>query len=92
MSPETSPELINVAGLAKALAVHLQSALPVTKRVMNVEDAAEYCGLPRESFKKKVVRDRIPKVRFDKCWRFDKADLDAWIDSHKEQIARETYV
>ena len=92
MSPQTSPELINVAGLAKALAVHLQSALPVTKRVMNVEEAAEYCGLPRESFKKKVVRDRIPKVRFDKCWRFDKADLDAWIDSHKEQIARETYV
>jgi hypothetical protein len=43
--------LINVAGLAKALAVHLQSELPVTKRVMNVEDAAEYCGLPQESFK-----------------------------------------
>src|SRR4051794_37107111 len=32
MSPESS-ELINVAGLAKALAVHLQNALPVTKRV-----------------------------------------------------------
>ena len=85
MSPQTSPELINVAGLAKALAVHLQGALPVTKRVMNVQDAAEYCGLPRESFKKKVVRDRVPKVRFDKCWRFDRADLDAWIAEYNEK-------
>jgi hypothetical protein len=33
-----------------------------------------------------VVRDRIQKVRLDKCWRFDKADLDAWIDRHKDEI------
>jgi hypothetical protein len=46
--------------------------------------------LTRDSFKKKVVRDRLRKVRLDKCWRFDIADLDAWIDGHKEQIAEET--
>ena len=58
--------------------------------MFNVDEAAEYCGLTRDSFKKKVVRDRLRKVRLDKCWRFDKADLDAWIDSHKQQIAQET--
>src|SRR3954454_25114348 len=88
-----SAELINVGALAKALATHLQSALREAipaKRVMNVDEAAEYCGLTRDSFKKKVVRDRLRKVRLDKCCRFDKADLDVWIDEHKEQIARES--
>ncbi|HJY08055.1 MAG TPA: helix-turn-helix domain-containing protein, partial [Bryobacteraceae bacterium] len=60
------------------------------KRVFNLDEAAEYCGLTRDSFKKKVVRDQLRKVRLDKCWRFDKADLDAWIDSHKEQIIQES--
>jgi len=36
-----------------------------------------------------VVRDRLRKVRLDKCWRFDIADLDEWIDGHKEQIMQE---
>jgi excisionase family DNA binding protein len=61
-----------------------------TKRIYTLDEAAEYCGLTRDSFKKKVIRDRIRKVRLDKCWRFDKSDLDTWIESHKEQIAQET--
>ena len=91
MNPE-SAELINVTALAKALAIHLECALreaTPAKRLMNVDEAAEYCGLTRDSFRKKVVRDRVRKVRLDKCWRFDKVDLDAWIEEHKEQIVRE---
>ena len=34
------------------------------------------------------MRDRIPRGRFDKCWRFNKADLGAWIDEHKARMAR----
>jgi predicted DNA-binding transcriptional regulator AlpA len=86
-------EFINVSVLARAVAEQLRANLnshaPV-KRVFNLVEAAEYCGLTRESFKKKVVRDRLRKVRLDKCWRFDIADLDEWIDSHKDQIAEET--
>lgn len=41
-------------------------------------------GLSRDSFKKKVVRDRLRRVRLDKCWRFDIANLDEWIDGHKD--------
>jgi hypothetical protein len=54
-----------------------------------MEEAAAYCGLTVASFKKKVIRDRLRKVLLDRCWRFDIADLNAWIDSHKEQIAQE---
>jgi excisionase family DNA binding protein len=85
-------ELINLTALAKALASHLKESLSdvvAKKRVFNLNEAAAYCGLTRDSFKKKVVRDRIRKVRLDKCWRFDKADLDAWIDCHKEAIIGE---
>jgi excisionase family DNA binding protein len=91
---QTNPsDFINLPAFARAVADHLKDSFSngaVQKRVFNLDEAAEYCGLTRDSFKKKVVRDRLRKVRLDKCWRFDKADLDAWIDSHKEQIAQET--
>lgn len=92
MQTNTS-DFINLPVFAKAVADHLKESFVngvTAKRVFNLDEAAEYCGLTRDSFKKKVVRDRPPKVRLDKCWRFDKADLDAWIESHKEQIAEET--
>jgi excisionase family DNA binding protein len=86
MQLQTS-DFINLRAFANAVVDRLRDYLsvPVTaKRVFNLEEAAAYCGLTRDAFKKKVVRDRIRKVRLDKCWRFDKPDLDAWIDSHKE--------
>lgn len=89
----TTSDFINLSAFARAVADHLKETLNGSrgsKRVFNLEEAAEYCGLTRDSFKKKVVRDRVRKVRLDKCWRFDKADLDAWIDNHKEQLAQET--
>ena len=88
----TTSDFINLPAFARAVADHLKETLNGSggKRVFNLDEAAEYCGLTRDSFKKKVVRDRLRKVRLDKCWRFDKADLDAWIDNHKEQIAQET--
>jgi len=92
MQTSTSDFIDLTASFARAVAEHLKESLnsvTTAKRVFNLDEAAEYCGLTRDSFKKKVVRDRIRKVRVDKCWRFDKADLDAWIDRHKEQIAQE---
>jgi len=89
----STSDFINLPAFARAVAEHLKENLTGTaagKRVFNLDEAAGYCGLTRDSFKKKVVRDQLRKVRLDKCWRFDKADLDAWIDSHKEQIAEET--
>jgi excisionase family DNA binding protein len=82
-------EFINLTAFAKVLADHLRNSLVdvvTAKRVFTLDEAAAYCGLTRDSFKKKVVRDRLRKVRLDKCWRFDKVDLDDWIDSHKEEI------
>jgi excisionase family DNA binding protein len=88
-------DFINLPAFAKAVADHLRDSLlsrGANRRVLSLDEAAEYCGLTRDSFKKKVVRDRVRQVRFDKCWRFDIADLDQWIDSRKEEIAREASV
>jgi excisionase family DNA binding protein len=91
MQTNTS-DFVNLSAFARAVAEHLKellSGVTTAKRVFNLDEAAEYCGLTRDSFKKKVIRDRLRKVRVDKCWRFDKADLDEWIDSHKDQIIQE---
>ena len=92
MQTNTS-EFINLTAFAKAVAEQLKESLgsrSTDRRLLRLDEAAEYCGLTRDSFKKKAVRDRLPRVRLDRCWRFDIADLDEWTDSHKEQIAEET--
>ena len=92
MQTNTS-EFINLTAFARAVAEQLKESLgnrATDKRLLRLDEAAEYCGLTRDSFKKKVVRDRLRRVRLDKCWRFDIADLDEWIDNHKDQIAEET--
>jgi predicted DNA-binding transcriptional regulator AlpA len=71
--------------VAHRLKGSLEQASPL-KRLFSTEEAATYCGMPVASFKAKVVRDQLRKVRLDRCWRFDRADLDAWIDAHKEEI------
>lgn len=78
MQTNTS-DFINLPAFAKAVADHLNEFLlnrTTTRRVLKLDEAAEYCGLTRDGFKKKVVRDQLRKVRLDKCWRFDIADLD----------------
>jgi excisionase family DNA binding protein len=89
----STAEFINLTAFAKAVAIHLMGFLNEvlsTKRIYTLDEAAEYCGLTRDGFKKKVIRNRIRRVRLDKCWRFNKSDLDAWIESHKDHIAEET--
>jgi Helix-turn-helix domain len=85
----TSSDFLNIDVLAEAVASKIKIEPPTMQRVFDLEHAAAYCGLTRDAFKKKAIRDRIRKVRFDKCWRYDRADLDAWIESHKERLPGE---
>ena len=82
-------DFINIEILAQALASKIKLETSISKRVFTLDEAAAYCGLTRDSFKKKVVRDRIQKVHLDKCWRFDKADLDTWVDGHTDENTKE---
>lgn len=87
-----SSDFINLEVFAKAVADRLRDSIansPTAKRVFTLEEAAEYCGLSIDSFKKKVIRDRVRRVRLDKRWRFDISDLNAWIESRKDEVAAE---
>ena len=62
--PETMGESINVTVLARAVADHLKESLAGrtgTRRVLNLAEAAEYCGLTRDSFKKKSFEIDVGK-------------------------------
>jgi len=61
----------------------LAAKTPLT-RVLSLEQAAEYMGMTRDSLKHNYTLGRIRAVRVDKKLRFDRADLDAWIESKKE--------
>ena len=51
------------------------------KRMMNEGEAASYCGLPAKHFK--AVCPVMPVQLGGKVLRFDKRDLDQWIDGEK---------
>jgi excisionase family DNA binding protein len=65
---------------------------PLT-RVLSLEQAAEYMGMTRDSLKHNYDLGRIKAVRVDKKLRFDRIDLDAWIDAfalcHRQRGGRE---
>jgi hypothetical protein len=51
------------------------------KRMMSEAEAASYCGLPAKHFK--VCCNVQPINLGGKALRFDKRDLDQWIDTEK---------
>jgi excisionase family DNA binding protein len=53
-------------------------------RLMGLTDTAEYLGLSRATLYK-LVPHEIPafKPKGSRVWRFDRKDLDAWIDKQK---------
>ncbi len=62
----------------------LAAKTPLT-RVLSLEQAAEYMGMTRDSLKHNYDLGRIKAVRVDKKLRFDRIDLDAWIDANKRE-------
>ncbi len=58
---------------------------------MSVEDEAQSCGLKRQGITHRAVRNRIPRGRIDKCWRFNKTDLDGLTNTNGS-IAHESSI
>jgi hypothetical protein len=46
-------DFINIEILAQAVASKIKLETSISKRVFNLDEAAAYCGLTRDSFKKK---------------------------------------
>lgn len=56
------------------------------KRLLNIEEASEYLGIPRGSLYKMAWQGRFPfVVRVGRALRFDKPKMDSWIDENTEE-------
>jgi hypothetical protein len=77
--------LINLEALASLIAKEMRDhGLAVQSRLFDLESAAVYLCMTPEALKTKALQGKVPSVRIDKKWRFDRVDLDQMIDDHKE--------
>jgi excisionase family DNA binding protein len=69
--------------LARLIVHHIVEEIEMKKRLFDISDAAEYLGLTEEALRTKVAGAQIPHVVIDRRYRFDRQDLDRWIDEHR---------
>jgi len=55
----------------------------VKKRLLIVKEASEYLGITENALYCMVYRRQIPFVKIGKRLKFDKIDLDKWIEKQK---------
>jgi excisionase family DNA binding protein len=72
--------------LAEAVAAKMITLGVVAPRLMSLEQAASYLGMTVDALRYKATTRQIQGVKADKKWRFDKIDLDRWIEDHKQPI------
>ena len=61
---------------------------PMSKRLLNVEEAAEYLGLQIDTIYKKARLREIPSVKVGRALRFDVTALDEYIEKHSRKVRR----
>lgn len=77
-------ELFNIEALADALSRRMLENGDVERpRLLNLDQVAIYLGMTPDAVKSKAIEGQVPAVKVDKKWRFDRIDLDRWIEDHK---------
>ena len=70
-----------VAAIAEAVAAKLEKMAGCTQRLMDVEQAAQYLGMTAAALRHKHSCGEGPtSVRIDNKLRYDRRDLDRYID------------
>ncbi len=73
-----------IEAIAEAVATKLERLATISQRLMDLEEAAKYLGLTSHALRHKAGMD-IPCVRIDTKLRFDRRDLDRYIDHAKRE-------
>lgn len=61
--------------------------LKIDDRWINIEDAADYLGVNKDSIRNWIKRGtEIPAHKIGKQWKFKKSELDEWVKSGKSAI------
>lgn len=79
-----SPGDAMIEAIAEAVAVKLSRMATMSQRLMDVEEAAKYLGMTPHALRHKAAVE-IPCVRIDTKLRFDRRDLDRYIDRAKRE-------
>jgi hypothetical protein len=84
--PSTSSFAVPTAGdalieaIANAVVLKLERMAGMQQRLMDVKDGAKYLGMTEDALRHKAGVD-VPCVRVDGKLRFDRRELDRWIDT-----------
>lgn len=73
-----------IEAIAEAVALKLERIAAVSQRLMDIEEAAKYLGLTPHALRHKAAVE-VPCVRIDSKLRFDRRDLDRYIDHAKRE-------
>lgn len=73
-----------VEAIAESVARRLERMTALQQRLLDVHDAAKYLGMTQDAVRHKAGVD-FPCVRVDGKLRFDRRDLDRWIDRAPRQ-------
>jgi hypothetical protein len=73
-----------IEAIADAVALKLERMAGLQQRLMDLHDAAKYLGRTEDALRHKAGVD-IPSVRIDGKLRFDRRDLDRYIDRAPRQ-------
>lgn len=60
----------------------------MTRRLLNIQEVAEYTGLSPHTLYTMVSQRRIPFVKLGRLTKFDRYELDRWITSQSVKARR----
>ena len=79
-----SPGDAMIAAIADAVALRLERMAGMRQRLLDIHQAAEYLGMSEHALRHKAGVD-VPCTRIDGKLRFDRRDLDRYIDRAPRQ-------
>jgi excisionase family DNA binding protein len=80
MSPNPFAPLVDAIAEAVVLKLGNTSGVP---RLLSKKAAAEYLAMSEGSLSEKCANGQIAAIRGDRMIRFDRKDLDAWIEENR---------
>lgn len=61
---------------------------PITPRLLSIQEVAVYTGLSVHTLYTMVSQRRIPFVKLGRLTKFDRYELDRWIQAHTVKVRR----
>lgn len=55
-----------------------------TRRLMSVEEAAEYLRMPKNTLYMKLQSGEVPASKLGKCWKIYQDELDKWLEVNRK--------